>query len=184
MADGYRQAALASRLKIPFLYGADEVHGIGTVQGATVFPHNIGLGATGDTALVGEIATITAREALGCGVDFVFSPVVAVALNERWGRTYEAFGETSDLASTMVRPWSRACSSRRRAPTGILPCAKHYLGDGGTTDGVNAGTVTGDETALRAIHLTPIAPRSRPASVRSWLPTVAGKEPRCTSTRP
>ena len=156
MADGYRQAALASRLKIPFLYGADEVHGIGTVQGAVVFPHNIGLGATRDQALVGQIATITAREALGCGVDFVFSPVVAVALNERWGRTYEAFGETTDLASTMGALMVKGLQfTSTGAPTGILADAKHYLGDGGTANGVNGGTVTGDETALRAIHLPP-----------------------------
>jgi beta-glucosidase len=156
MADGYRQAALASRLKIPFIYGADEVHGIGTVKGATVFPHNVGLGATGDTALVAQIASITANEALGCGVDFVFSPVVAVALNERWGRTYEAFGETTDLASTngvtMIKGIQFTATG---AATGILACAKHYLGDGGTTNGVNNGQTTGDEATLEAIHLTP-----------------------------
>jgi beta-glucosidase len=156
MADGYRQAALASRLKIPFLYGADEVHGVGTVMGAVVFPHNIGLGATRDNALLGEIATVIARESLGCGVDFVFSPVVAVALNERWGRTYEAFGETTDLASTMGAIMIKGLQyTEAGAPTGILADAKHYLGDGGTANGVNGGTVTGDETALRAIHLAP-----------------------------
>ena len=156
MADGYRQAALASRLKIPFLYGADEVHGIGTVVGAVVFPHNIGLGATRDNALLGEIATITARESLGCGVDFVFSPVVAVARDERWGRTYEAFGETTDLASTMGAIMVKGLQfTSTGAPTGILADAKHYLGDGGTANGVNGGTVSGDETALRAIHLEP-----------------------------
>jgi beta-glucosidase len=156
MADGYRQAALASRLKIPFLYGADEVHGIGTVKGAVVFPHNIGLGATRDPALVGEIAAITARESLGCGVDFDFGPVVAVALDERWGRTYETFGETTDLASTMGAIMVKGLQfTSSGAPTGILANAKHYLGDGGTANGVNAGNVTGDEATLRAIHLTP-----------------------------
>jgi beta-glucosidase len=175
MADGYRQAALASRLKIPFLYGADEVHGIGTVQGAVVFPHNIGLGATRDSDLVGEIATITARESLGCGVDFDFSPVVAVALDERWGRTYEAFGETTALASTMGATMVKGLQfTSSGAPTGILANAKHYLGDGGTTNGVNTGKVTGDETILRAIHLTPyraaVAARvgSIMASYSSW----------------
>jgi beta-glucosidase len=175
MADGYRQAALASRLKIPFLYGADEVHGIGTVKGAVVFPHNIGLGATRDNALVAEIAAITARESLGCGVDFVFSPVVAVALNERWGRTYEAFGETTDLASTMGSIMIKGLQfTSTGGPTGILADAKHYLGDGGTANGVNTGTVTGDEAALRAIHLTPyraaVAARvgSIMASFSSW----------------
>jgi len=156
MADGYRQAALASRLKIPFLYGADEVHGIGTVKGAVVFPHNIGLGATRDFALLAEIATITARESLGCGVDFVFSPVVAVALDERWGRTYEAFGETTELASTIGAIMIKGLQfTSTGAPTGILANAKHYLGDGGTAGGVNGGTVTGNETALRAVHLAP-----------------------------
>jgi beta-glucosidase len=156
MADGYRQAALASRLKIPFLYGADEVHGIGTVKGAVVFPHNIGLGATRDPALVGKIAAITARESLGCGVDFDFAPVVAVALDERWGRTYEAFGETTELASTFGAITVNGLQfTSTGAPTGILACAKHYLGDGGTAGGVNAGNVTGDEATLRAIHLPP-----------------------------
>ena len=156
MADGYRQAALASRMKIPFLYGADEVHGVGTVKGATVFPHNVGLGATRDTALVGQIASIAASESLGCGVDFVFSPVVAVALNERWGRTYEAFGETTELASTMGVVMTKGLQfTSTGAPTGLLANAKHYLGDGGTANGVNAGDVTGDEASLRAIHLEP-----------------------------
>jgi beta-glucosidase len=175
MADGYRQAALASRLKIPFLYGADEVHGVGTVKGATVFPHNIGLGATRDTALLGAIATVIARESLGCGVDFVFSPVVAVALDERWGRTYEAFGETSDLPSTMGSIMVKGLQfTSTGTPTGLLANAKHYLGDGGTAGGVNGGDTSGDETALRAIHLTPyraaVAARvgSIMASYSSW----------------
>jgi beta-glucosidase len=156
MADGYRQAALASRMKIPFIYGADEVHGIGTVKGATVFPHNVGLGATRDAALVAQIASLTASEGIGCGVDFLFSPVVAVALNERWGRTYEAFGETTDLASSMGVVMTKGIQfTSTGAATGILASAKHYLGDGGTTNGVNNGVTTGDETALRAIHLEP-----------------------------
>jgi len=156
MADGYRQAALASRLKIPFLYGADEVHGVGTVKGATVFPHNVGLGATRNTSLVGQIASVVASESLGCGVDFVFSPVVAVALNERWGRTYEAFGETTQLASTLGAVMTRGLQfTSTGAPTGLLANAKHYLGDGGTANGVNAGDTSGDEATLRAIHLEP-----------------------------
>ena len=175
MADGYRQAALASRLKIPFLYGADEVHGVGTVKGAVVFPHNVGLGATRDVALVEQIASTTASESLGCGVDFAFSPVVAVALNERWGRTYEAFGETADLASTMgVAMTTGLQFTSTGAPTGLLANVKHYLGDGGTANGVNAGDTSGDETALRAIHLAPyraaVAARagSIMASYSSW----------------
>jgi beta-glucosidase len=156
MADGYRQAALASRMKIPFLYGADEVHGVGTVKGATVFPHNIGLGATRDTSLVGQIASLVASESLGCGVDFVFSPVVAVARDERWGRTYEAFGETTDLASVMGVVMTKGLQfTSSGAATGLLANAKHYLGDGDTANGVNAGDTSGDEVALRALNLEP-----------------------------
>jgi beta-glucosidase len=156
MIDAYRRAALASRLKIPFIYGADEVHGIGTVRGAVIFPHNVGLGASRDVSLVSQIAQVTAAEAMGTGVDFLFSPVVAVALNERWGRTYEAFGETTDLARMMgVAMTTGLQFTASGAPTGILASAKHYLGDGGTTNGANGGLVVGDETALRAIHLEP-----------------------------
>jgi beta-glucosidase len=156
MTDGYRQGALASRLKIPFLYGADEVHGISTVKGAVVFPHNIGLGATRNLALVEQVARTTVEEGRGCGVDFFFSPVVAVALDERWGRTYEAYGETTDLASTMGVAMTKGIQfSATGSPTGILANAKHYLGDGGTDKGVTGGNVTGDESKLRAIHLEP-----------------------------
>ena len=81
----------ASRLKIPIIYGLDTVHGLGPVAGATVFPHNIGLGAIGDPAFVEEIARVIADESAGVGADFPFAPVVAVARDERWGRTYEAF---------------------------------------------------------------------------------------------
>ena len=156
MINGYRAASRTSRLKIPIIYGLDSVHGLGPVAMATVFPHNIGLGATGDAALVEEIARITADESAGVGADFPFAPVIAVARDERWGRTYEAFGETPDLASRM----GVAMVKGLQFPTGgtkisILANLKHYLGDGGTAAGVTGGPVTGNETALRAIHLEP-----------------------------
>ena len=133
MIDGFRAASRASRLKIPIIYGLDSVHGLGPVAGATVFPHNIGLGATRDAALVEEIARVTADESAGVGADFPFAPVIAVARNERWGRTYEAFAETTDLASTM----GVAMVKGLQFPTGgtrisILANLKHFLGDGGT----------------------------------------------------
>jgi beta-glucosidase len=129
---------------------------VGTVKGATLFPHNVGLGATRNATLVGQIASIVASESLGCGVDFVFTPVVAVALNERWGRTYEAFGETTELASTLGAVMTKGLQfTTSGAPTGLLASAKHYLGDGGTANGVNAGDTSGDEATLRAIHLEP-----------------------------
>ena len=156
MIDGYRTASRASRLKIPIIYGLDSVHGLGPVGGATVFPHNIGLGATRDAALVEEIARVTADESAGVGADFPFAPVIAVARDERWGRTYEAFGETTELASMM----GIAMVKGLQFPTGgtrisILANLKHFLGDGGTVNGETGGPVAGDEAALRAIHLEP-----------------------------
>jgi beta-glucosidase len=154
MIDGFRKAAYASRLKIPVIYGLDVVHGIGPVYGATVFPHNIGLGATRDPALVEEVAATVAAEAAGVGADFPFAPVVAVARDERWGRTYEAFGETTELASVMGVAYTNGFQKRSGAIT-VLANAKHFLGDGGTANGVNNANTSGDETALRALHLTP-----------------------------
>jgi len=154
MIDGFRQASFASRLKIPIIYGLDVVHGVGPVKGATVFPHNIGLGATRDPALVEEVAQAVAEEAAGVGADFPFAPVVAVARDERWGRTYEAFGETVELASAMGVAYTNGFQKASGAFT-VLANAKHYLGDGGTANGVNSADTSGDETALRALHLTP-----------------------------
>jgi beta-glucosidase len=156
MINGYRSASRASTRAIPIIYGLDSVHGLGPVAGATVFPHNIGLGATGDAALVEEVARITADESAGVGADFPFAPVIAVARDERWGRTYEAFAEVPDLVSAL----GVAMVKGLQFPTGgtrisILANAKHYVGDGGTANGVTGGPVTGNEAALRALHLEP-----------------------------
>ncbi len=154
MIDGFRKASFASRLKIPIIYGLDVVHGVGPVNGATVFPHNVGLGATRDPALVEDVGAAVAAEAAGVGADFPFAPVVAVARDERWGRTYEAFGETPELASMMGVAYINGFQ-KRSGPFTVLANAKHFLGDGGTANGVNTGDTSGDETALRALHLTP-----------------------------
>ncbi len=154
MIDEFRKASFNSRLKIPVIYGLDVVHGVGPVRGATVFPHNIGLGATRDPALVEEVASIVAAESAGVGADFPFAPVVAVARDERWGRTYEAFGETVELASMMGVAYTNGFQ-KRSGPFTVLANAKHYLGDGGTAAGVNNADTSGDEAALRALHLAP-----------------------------
>jgi beta-glucosidase len=156
MIDNFRQASRASRLQIPIIYGIDIVHGVGPVKGATVFPHNVGLGATRDVDLVEQVGRVTAAEAAGCGLDFPFSPVVAVARDERWGRTYESFGETPELASDMGAAVVRGLQFKGLGETsGIIAGAKHYVGDGGTAMGRTGADTAGDEDALRAIHLTP-----------------------------
>src|SRR5687767_13423419 len=96
--DRYQQVAVKSRLGIPILYGVDAVHGHNNVLGAVLFPHNIGLGCTRNPKLVEQAARITAKEVRATGINWTFAPCVAVVRDERWGRTYEGFGETPELA--------------------------------------------------------------------------------------
>jgi beta-glucosidase len=147
MYDRFQSYALGTRLHIPLVYGVDAVHGHNNVAGAVVFPHNVGLGCTRDASLVERVARATAEEVAATGIDWTFSPCVAVARDERWGRTYESFGETPELVSEMA-----AASVRGYQPT-ILACAKHYVADGGTAGGRDQGDAQMDEATLRAIHL-------------------------------
>jgi beta-glucosidase len=155
MYDGFQNAALATPLKIPIIYGVDAVHGHNNVSGATIFPHNIGLGATRDPALVQNIGRATAEEVSGTGIDWDFSPCLCVARNDRWGRTYESFGETPELVSSMATIITGLQGASLAAPGSILATAKHYIGDGGTTGGVDQGNTQITEAELRAIHLPP-----------------------------
>jgi beta-glucosidase len=156
LIDGIQSAALSSRLGIPILYGVDAVHGFGHLVGATVFPQNIGLGATRDPALVKEIGRATAEELAGTGVRWNFAPSVAVARDEHWGRTYESFGETPELAAsfgTYVTGLQGAALGA--GPASVLATAKHWVADGGTVGGEEAGDAPLDEAELRAIHMPP-----------------------------
>ena len=154
MYDRMQDQALATRLGIPIIYGVDALHGNNNLYGAVIFPHNIGMGCTRDPDLVELAARITAIEVAATGVDWTFSPCVAVARDERWGRTYEAFSEFPDLVAIMaaadVKGYQGDTLSDSRS---ILSCAKHYVGDGGTTLGINTGNTEVDEATLRAIHL-------------------------------
>ena len=155
MYDNFQNAALATPLAIPLIYGVDAVHGHNNVVGATIFPHNIGLGATRDPALVQNIGRATAEEVSGTGIDWDFSPCLCVARNDRWGRTLESFGETPDLVSSMTTVVSGLQGTSLSAPGSVLATAKHYIGDGGTTGGVDQGNTQLTEAELRAIHLPP-----------------------------
>ncbi|MBV9125254.1 MAG: beta-glucosidase, partial [Planctomycetes bacterium] len=148
--------ARKTRLKIPLLYGIDAVHGHNNVDGAVIFPHNIGLGATRNPALVEKAAHITALEVRGTGIQWAFAPCVAVARDIRWGRTYESFGERPDLVAEMGAASVRGFQGSSLAePTSALACAKHYLGDGGTQNGINEGDTVCDEATLRKLYLPP-----------------------------
>ncbi|MBW9211061.1 glycoside hydrolase family 3 protein [Mumia sp. zg.B21] len=147
MVDGYQDAALATRLKIPVLYGVDSVHGHANLNGATVFPHNIGLGATRDPRLVEKISHITAEETRATGPQWSFAPCLCVARDDRWGRTYESFGESPRLVSEMAVA-VRGFQGRRGQldnPDRVLATPKHFAGDGLTTFGTSAGDYTIDQ---------------------------------------
>jgi beta-glucosidase len=154
--DEFRSWALKTRLKIPLLYGIDAVHGHNNVDGAVIFPHNIGLGATRNPALVEKAARVVGEEVAGTGIQWAFAPCVAVARNERWGRTYESFGESPNLVSAMGAAVIRGLQGRQLSePTSVLACAKHFLADGGTTNGVDQGNAICDEETLRKVFLPP-----------------------------
>jgi beta-glucosidase len=151
MYDAFQRGALAAPLQIPMIYGIDAVHGNNNVRGATIFPHNIGLGATRDPDLVQRIGRATAAEVVGSGQDWTFAPCVCVARNDRWGRTYESFGENPTLVSQL----STVVTGLQDGTPRVLATAKHYVGDGGTTGGVDQGNTQLSEAELRAVHLPP-----------------------------
>jgi len=154
MYDDFQSYALANRLMIPLIYGIDAVHGNNNVYGSTIFPHNIGMGSTHDENLVRMADSIVAIEVAATGIDWTFAPCIAVPRNERWGRTYEGFGETSELNEIMSRASVLGFSGNDLSNyNNILACAKHFVADGGTENGTNEGNAIITETELRAIHL-------------------------------
>ncbi|MDT7539734.1 MAG: beta-glucosidase [Actinomycetota bacterium] len=135
MVDRFQQAALDTRLHIPLLYGIDAVHGDANVLGATVFPHNIGLGATRDPALVRDVEHVTAEETRATGAQWAFAPCICAARDDRWGRTYESFSEDPNLViqmETAIDGFQGAPGHMSDADR-VLATAKHYAGDGDTT---------------------------------------------------
>ena len=154
MYDYFQNFALQTRLKIPLIYGIDAVHGHNNVFGATIFPHNIGLGCTRNPQLIEQAARVTAEEVAGTGIDWTFAPCIATVRDERWGRTYEGFGETAELSISMADASVRGYQGTSLSDYGnILACAKHYLGDGGTQGGDDQGNVVADEQTIRQLHL-------------------------------
>ncbi|MEJ2355890.1 MAG: glycoside hydrolase family 3 N-terminal domain-containing protein [candidate division WOR-3 bacterium] len=154
MYDSLQSRAMSTRLGIPIIYGIDAVHGHNNAYGAVIFPHNIGLGCTRDSTLAEKIGEITAMELSATGLDWTFSPCISVARDERWGRTYESFGETPELAEMIGSAIVRGYQGDTLAnSSSILACAKHYIADGGTTNGQNTGNAEIDEETLREIHL-------------------------------
>ncbi|MFK8042713.1 glycoside hydrolase family 3 protein [Congregibacter sp.] len=160
MNDAYWQASMDAddaHLGIPLLYGVDAIHGNGNVRGATVFPHNIGLGAARDPDLIARIARATAREILATGVDWTFAPTLAVARNIHWGRSYESFSEDAGLVGSYAAAFVNGMQGDL-GDDGVIACAKHWVGDGGTTHGIDQGETTVSLAELYATHIAPYRP--------------------------
>jgi beta-glucosidase len=153
----YQACALKTRLKIPILYGIDAVHGHNHIDGAVIFPHHIGLGATHDPELVRQAEHVTAEEVAGTGIRWAFAPCIAAAQDERWGRTYESYGSDTELVSALGAAAVQGFQGDQLSPdsTSVLACAKHFIGDGGTQNGKDQGNDVCDEATLRKLYLPP-----------------------------
>ncbi|MDX1692057.1 MAG: glycoside hydrolase family 3 protein [Acidimicrobiia bacterium] len=169
MVGAFLDGGRRSRLGIPLLYGVDAVHGHSNVGDATIFPHNVGLGATGDAVLVERVYRATGIETAATGSLWDFAPTVAVSVDPRWGRSYESFGDDPSLVSRLG-----AAAVRGLQDAGVAACAKHFVGDGGTVWGtahrvewtdwwngwgsqwhIDQGDTVVDEATLRSVHLPP-----------------------------
>lgn len=162
LADGFYEASMDDSdgfAAIPIVWATDAVHGHNNVKGATLFPHNIGLGATRNPDLIREIGAVTAREVAITGLDWNFAPTLAVARDDRWGRTYEAYAEDPeilyDYGKAMVEGLQgRANTDEFFGQGRVLATAKHYIADGGTEGGIDRGDAPFSELELRDVHGT------------------------------
>ena len=152
-----------SRLKIPMIYGQDCVHGAAEIAGATVFPHDIGLGCTHDSALVAQIGRDVAAECAGTGIRLTFAPCIASVRDECWGRTFEGFGETPEINVQMGSAYVRGLQGDGDlSQTGAISAsAKHFLGDGATKNGVNNDTAWISDSTMHAVHFPQYAACAR-----------------------
>lgn len=171
-----QKIALSTRLGIPMLFAVDAVHGQNTFNGATIFPHNIGLGATGNEKLVQEIAKITAIESQATGFNWVFSPCVAIPFNEKWGRVYEAFSESTALTKKLTKAAVKGLQGNLKDGTTVLATAKHFIGDGATDFGVEGGN-TSLTAAQIETHLLPpykVAVKENVGAIMASFNTISG----------
>lgn len=171
MVDDFQSYAMHTRLAIPMIYGVDAVHGHNNLFGATIFPHNIGLGATRNPELVRRIARATAVEMAATGIYWNYAPALSVPQDIRWGRTFEGFSERTELVTELSVAYLKGLQNPQGepqldAPTAVLGTPKHFVGDGGTSFGssttfievqylLDQGVTEGDEATLRRLHLAP-----------------------------
>lgn len=182
MVDAYQSKALATRLRIPLIYGIDSVHGHGNLVGATVFPHNIGMGATRNPGLVREQQKITAKETRATGPQWIFGPCVCVVRDLRWGRSYEAYGEDPGLVAEMetgIEGFQGRRPGDMKRPEHVLATVKHYAGDGdtvfgsSTTEGytLDQGVTVTDRRTFMKINVAPYVTAVKKYRVGSVMPS-------------
>jgi beta-glucosidase len=154
LSDAFTQASMSTdmKVKVPVIWGTDAVHGHNNVYGATLFPHNVGLGAAHDPALIERIGQATAAQVRATGITWTFAPTLAVVQNPRWGRSYESYSSDPELVRAYGEAMVRGLQGQLGSPTSVLATAKHYLGDGGTFHGKDQGETRTSEADLARVH--------------------------------
>ncbi|KAM7258812.1 hypothetical protein ACFE04_014553 [Oxalis oulophora] len=166
MVNTYQKGALATRLGIPMIYGVDAVHGHNNVYGATIFPHNVGLGVTRqvipDPDLLKRIGAATALEVRATGIPYAFAPCIAICRDPRWGRCYESYSEDPNIVKSLTEivlglqgdiPPEKKGQPYVAGPDKVVGSAKHYVGDGGTVKGINENNTIVSTHELMKIHM-------------------------------
>ena len=154
LSDAFTRASMSTdmKVKVPVIWGTDAVHGHNNVYGATLFPHNIGLGAAHDPALVERIGRATAEQVRATGITWTFAPTLAVVQNPRWGRSYESYSSDPALVRSYGEAMVRGLQGKLGSPTSVVATAKHWVGDGGTFHGIDQGETRTSEANLASAH--------------------------------
>lgn len=184
LADAYHDASMATDMKVqvPIIWGTDAVHGHSNVLGATIYPHNIGLGATHDAELVGRIAAATGRAVRATGIGWLFAPAVPVVQDTRWGRSYESWSQDPALVHEYAASYTRGLQGSFGDDANAIASVKHFIGDGGTADGRDQGVTRASIADLINIHgagyfgAIGAGAQTVMASYNSWQDADSGKD--------
>ncbi|MFL6673642.1 MAG: glycoside hydrolase family 3 protein, partial [Massilia sp.] len=184
LADRYYDASMATDMavKVPVIWGIDAIHGNSNVYGATLFPHNIGLGAAHDPKLVERIGAAVGKAVRATGINWVFAPTLAVVRDDRWGRTYESFSENPALVASYADAYVRGLQGNLKSDASVVATAKHFMGDGGTDQGKDQGVNKATLAEMINIHgagyYSALAAGAQTvmASYNSWNDVAAGTD--------
>lgn len=182
LANRYHDASMATdmAIKVPVVWGTDAIHGHSNVFGATLFPHNIGLGAAHDPKLVGAIAASVGKAVRATGIAWVFGPTLAVVQDDRWGRTYESFSEDGVLVNQYAGAYALGLQGRFNKDGNVIATAKHFMGDGGTDQGKDRGVNKSSAASMMNTHgqgyysALAVGTQTVMASFNSWNDVGAG----------